>query len=135
MKNLIRVLFSVAVLMLALPFLSHAQEVSPATSGGFFAKIKDWFAGNMIEMVAAFVGGILAKGGWTLLIKKIARKGAAITKELGELFTDTSQFMGAVDQAIRDDGSIVSNSIPELIKEGKHLVVEGKDVIISIKPK
>lgn len=135
MRNLIRCLFSVAVLILLLPLLSHAQELSPVTSGGLFAKVKDWATGNMIEMLTAFVGGILAKGGWTLLIKRIARKGAAITKELGEFFTDTSGFMGAVDQAIREDGSIVSNSIPELIKEGKHLIVEGKDVIISIKPK
>ena len=130
MKNLIRFLFFVSLLLLLLPFQSHAQEAS-----GLLTKIGNWFGSGITGLVVVFVGGILAKHGWTQIVKSIAAKGTVITKEIGELFTDSSKFLSVLDQSIADDGTIKQNSVQELINAGKEVIAEGKDVIISIKPK
>lgn len=139
MKNSTRrFFFVVAAILLALfliPFAVQAQEASAVTSGGFFAKVKDWIALNAIEYGVVFIGGILAKGGWTLLIKKIAKKGALVMKELGEFCGDSATFLIVLDQAIKEDGSIKQNSVQEVLSAGREVIGELKDVTISIKPK
>lgn len=124
----------ILLILLALPLMSHAQEVAQV-SEGFFSKIGSWVKGNLMEMAVGFVGGILAKGGWTLLLKKIAKKTAEVSVQLGEFFGDLGVFAEKVDSAIKDDGTVIPNSVLEAIEAGKHVIVEGKDVIISIKPK
>ena len=130
MKNLKLVLFCAALLMLLLPFQSHAQDAS-----GLLSKIGNWFGSGITGLVVVFVGGILAKHGWTQMLKSIAAKGSVITKEVGELFSDSSNFFSVLDQSINDDGTIKQNSVQELINAGKEVIAEGKDVIVSIKPK
>lgn len=136
MKNLRWVLFFAGLLILLLPFQSQAQEVvQEAAKSGFFSKIGDW----LISQGQGFLGGLVfayaAKQGWTLIIKKVASKGALITKELGELMSDSSVLLSAVDKSIKDDGSIDQNSVKEVLAAGKEVYVELKDVAISIKPK
>lgn len=135
MKNSIRLLFSVAVLMLALPFLSHAQEVSPAISGGFFAKIKDWVTGNLLEMAVVMISTLMGKWGVTKVIKSIAHRGSIVLKELGELSTDTAILLEKIDNAINDDNTIKQNSIKEVLDAGRDVVAELNDVKIIFKPK
>ena len=130
MKNLKWVLFFVALLILLSPFQSQAQETS-----GLLSKIGNLFGSGITGLVVVFVGGILAKHGWTQIVKSIAAKGTVITKEVGELFADSSKFFGVLDQSINDDGTIKQNSVQELINAGKEVIAEGKDVIVSIKPK
>ena len=135
MKNLIRFLFFASLLLLMLPFQSQAQEILAQPSTGLFSKIGAWIQGNAIGLGVVFVFGFLAKHGWSLIIKKFASKGAVVTKEIGELFTDSSNFLNTLDKAIKDDGTIEQNSVKELLESGKHVIAEGRDVIISIKPK
>lgn len=97
--------------------------------------IATWLKGKGIVMLLTFVFGILASKGFTRAIKKFSKRGAVVTKELGEFFTETSGFFQTLDNSIKDDGKLKENSIPELIKEGKEVIAEGKDVYISIRPK
>ena len=133
MKNSRLVLFF-AALLIALPTMATLTDPG-AASPGIFQKIGDWLQGGAVGMAVVFLFGLMAKQGWSLLIKKIANKGAAITKEVGELFSDSSVFLATLDTAIKDDGTIEQNSVKELISAGKEVIAEGKDVIISIKPK
>lgn len=134
MKNFHWTLFFAVLLILILPFHAEAQDVLQS-SPGLFHRVGDWIKSNAMEMGIAFIGGLMAKGGWTLIIKAFARKGAVITKEVGEFFTDSSTFLIAVNNAIRDDGSIEQNNIDDAISAGKEVIAEGKDVIISIRPR
>ena len=130
MKNLKLVFFFALLLILLLPFQSQAQEAT-----GLFGKIGNWLTGGVTGLAVVFVSGILAKHGWTQLVKSIAKKGTVITKEVGELFADSSKFLAVLDQSIQDDGTIKQNSVSEIIAAGKEVIAEGKDVIISIRPK
>ena len=136
MKNLRLMLFLVLGLTLLLPFHSQAQEVAQAVaSPGLFQKVADWFQSNMIQTAVVILSTLLAKHGITQIIKNFAARGAVITKEVGELFAGSSTFLATLDGAIKDDGSIEQNSVQELIAAGKTVVAEGKDVVLSIKPK
>ncbi len=135
MKNLKLVLFFGVIIILLLTFQAQAQEVVTGEKTGLFSKIGGWIQGGAISLLVAFIGGIAAKHGWTIIAKKIAQKGAVITKEIGEFFGDTSTLLQTVDNAIKDDGTIEQNSIKEVLAAGKEVIAEGKDVIISIKPK
>lgn len=127
---------SAILLILLLPFHGMAQEaVTTAVQGGFFHRIGDWMKNNAIEVGVTIIGTLLAKNGWSQIIKKFAHKGAEVTKEIGEFFADGSTFLATLDNAIKEDGTIVQNSVPELLSAGKAVIAEGKDVIISIKPK
>lgn len=123
-------------MILLLIFQAQAQEiVETGEKTGLFSKIGGWIQGGAISLLVAFIGGIAAKHGWTIIAKKIAKKGAIITKEVGEFFADSSTFFTVLDSAIKDDGKIDQNSIKEVLAAGKEVLAEGKDVIISIKPK
>ena len=100
-----------------------------------FTNITDWLKDQGVVVGIGIVAGILAKNGWTLAIKKFSASATVITKELGEFFSESSDFFKKLDTAIMVDGEIKENSVKELIKEGKEVLAEGKDVIISIKPK
>ena len=86
-------------------------------------------------LIFGIVSGILAKHGWTLIIKKIAKKTAEVSVALEDFFGDVGSFAGKVDNAIKENGTIDQNSIQEVLAAGKEVIAEGKDVIISIKPK
>jgi hypothetical protein len=124
----------VILILLTLPLISHAQEVTQAGEG-FFSKIGSWVKGNLMEMALTAVGTLLSRYGVTKFIKSIANKGKVVLKEVGEFCLDGSAFLANVDLAIKDDNTIDGNSINELIAQGKHLVLEGKDVYMEIKPK
>jgi hypothetical protein len=134
MKNSHLTLFFAVLLIHILPFHAEAQDALQS-SPRLFHRIGDWLKSNALELGIAFIGGLIAKSGWTLTIKAFARKGAVITKEVGEFFTDSSTFLIAVNNAIKDDGSIEQNNIDDAIAAGKEVIAEGKDVIISIRPK
>ncbi|MBV5334408.1 MAG: hypothetical protein JZU49_01200 [Sulfuricurvum sp.] len=136
MKNFKWILFFAVILILISPFLSSAQTAIEASQQpGLFQKVGTWIQSNLIGVGTVFVFGIMAKEGWSLAIKSIANKGATITKEVGEFFTDSSVFLSTLDNAIKADGTIEQNSVKELLAAGKEVLAEGKDVIISIKPR
>ena len=138
MKNFRWILFFAVIAMLISPFLVLAQspgQVIVEQGPGLFQKIGSWIQDNVLGVLITFVVGILAQHGWTLVIKRLANKGAIVTKEIGEFFTDSSNFMNVLDNAIKDDGKIDQNSVKEVLAAGKEVLAEGKDVIISIKPK
>ena len=135
MKNSHWTLFFAVLLILLLPFQTQAQEAIQAATPGLFQRIGSWIQTNLVGMSVVFVFGLLAKGGWTLMIKKIAHKGTVIMKEVGEFCTDSSEFLATLDTSIKEDGTIKQNSVSELIQAGRHVIAEGKDVIISIRPK
>lgn len=148
MKNLILLFFFAQLLILpmglviasTLPQVATEAEYEPtqtptAPKLGFFQKIVKSVKDNAVEFGVAFVFGMFAKGGWTLLAKKIANKASIISKEVGETFLSGSKFLNTLDQSIRDDGSLKENSVKELLAAGKEVITEANDVIISIKPK
>ncbi len=136
MKNLKLILLFGGTLILLLTFQVQAQEiVETGQKTGLFSKIGGWIQGGAISLLVAFVGGIAAKHGWTIIAKKIAQKGAVITKEIGEFFGDTSTLLQTVDNAIKDDGTIEQNSIKEVLAAGKEVVIELKDMKAIFKPK
>ena len=136
MKNLKLVLFFGVGMILLLTFQAQAQEiVETGQKTGLFSKIGGWIQGGAISLLVAFLGGIAAKHGWTIIAKKIAQKGAVITKEIGEFFGDTSTLLQTVDNAIKDDGTIEQNSIKEVLAVGKEVVIELKDMKAIFKPK
>ena len=100
-----------------------------------FTQIGDYLKEQGAVIGIGIIFGFLTSKGWTVIIKKFSSKATVVTKELSELFSESSEFFCKLDNAIKEDGTLKENSIPELIKEGKHLIAEGKDVIISIKPK
>lgn len=100
-----------------------------------FTQAGDWLKDQGVVVLIGIFFGVMAKQGWTLLIKKFSSKASVITKELSELFSESSDFFGKLDAAIEEDGDLKANSIKELLKEGKEVLAEGKDVIISIRPK
>jgi len=132
MKNSIFLKSSVVVILLLLTFPVLAQT-NPEP--GLFQRIGNWFTGGVTSLVITFIAGIFAKKGWSQIIKSFAHKTAEVTKEVGELFTNISQFSAILDNSIKEDGTIEQNSVKELLNSGKSIVAEGKDVIISIKPK
>lgn len=136
MKNLKLILLFGGTLILLLTFQAKAQEIlETGQKTGLFSKIGGWIQGGAISLLVAFVGGIAAKHGWTIIAKKIAQKGAVITKEIGEFFVDTSTLLQTVDNAIKDDGTIEQNSIKEVLAAGKEVVIELKDMKAIFKPK
>lgn len=136
MKNFKLILFFVVGLILLFTFQTMAQggtaDTSPPT---IFQKALIWIQSQAAGTILAFLAGIMARKGWTLTIKAFAKKGALITKELGELMTDSSVLLAAVDKSIKDDGSIEQNSVKEVLAAGKEVVAELKDVKIVITPK
>jgi hypothetical protein len=112
-----------------------AQEVSAATSGGFFAKVKDWFGQELWLTVIGIVGGILGNKGYNRKLKMVARKGSIYLKGLGHLFTDAGEALSVADNSIRDDDSIDAKGVLDAIKKGKNVYIEGKEFIVSVKPK
>ena len=136
MKNLKLVAFFGVALILLLTFQAQAQEVvETSTKTGFMSRVWVWVMDQGAGMIAGMAMAFAAKKGWTLFIKKVASKGALITKELGELMSDSSVLLSLVDKSIKDDGSIDQNSVKEVLAAGKEVYVELKDVAISIKPK
>jgi len=132
MKNL-KWLFFFAAMILVLSL--SAQEVSPAISGGFFAKVKDWFGQELLLTVIGVIGGILGNKGYNRKLKMIARKGSIYLKGLGHLFTDAGEALIVADNSIRDDDSIDANGILDAINKGKNVYIEGKEFVVSVKPK
>ncbi len=148
MKNLILIFFFAQLLILPLGLVIASSLPQVATEAsyettptptvpklGFFQKIVKSVKDNAVEFGVAFVFGMFAKGGWTLLAKKIANKASIISREIGETFLSGSNFLNTLDQSIRDDGSLKENSVKELLAAGKEVITEANDVIISIKPK
>jgi len=147
MKSLILMLF----LSLSLTFTSIypviAQGIPPDQTEqenltqnqpekqGFFTRLVGKVKDGAYGLGIAFIFGIFAKHGWTLTIKKFAKAGKYITKEVGEAFLESSNFLEVLDNAIRDDGKLKENSARELIDAGKRVVAEGKDVVVIIKKK
>lgn len=133
MKNLIR-LFCFVVL-LVLPFALLAQDPSAVTSGGFFAKVKAWGIDQMFGILVGWVSLFLGRKGYLKIIKLGAQKVETVSVQLSEFFSELGLMASKVDDAIKDDNTVDQNSLKEAIEAGKHVIVEGKDVIISIKPK
>jgi hypothetical protein len=135
MKNLRWVLFF-AAMILVIPLMAQVGvDAPPEIKTGLMAKVWTWFVSQGQGFLGGLVFAFAAKQGWTLIIKKVASKGALITKELGELMADSSVLLSAVDKSIKEDGSIDQNSVKEVLAAGKEVYVELKDVAISIKPK
>jgi hypothetical protein len=136
MKNLKLIFFFGTTLILLLTFQAQAQEVvETVAKTGLIAKVWTWLVSQGQGVLTGIVIAFAVKKGWTLAIKHIANKGAMITKELGELMTDSSVLLSVIDKSIKDDGSVEQNTVPEMIAAGKEVVAELKDVVISIKPK
>lgn len=136
MKNSIRVLFLVGLfLLILLPFQSYAQEVAAQAGGGLFSKIGGFLKGQFIGFVVGAIGTFLGNKGWLALAKKFAKKTEEVSIQLSEFFADLGGASHLIDTAIKDDNTIDANTLMEALEKYKHVVVEGKDVIIAIKPK
>lgn len=131
MKKLVRLLSLLVILLLPLAVLAQSGTDAPT---GIFSKIGEWFSNGWLYTA---IGVLLALIPYaiTLGVKKFAHNATPIFKEVGEFFTDLSSLSSAIDNAIKDDGKIEQNSIKEVLDAGKEVIAEGKDVIISIKPK
>lgn len=99
------------------------------------AKLKALLSGlGAIGAVGAVVT-ILRKKGYISTVKIFSKRAAQITKEVGEFLLDTSTVFNKVDEAIRDDGTLIENSVKDVIAAGKEAIAEFEDVIVVIKPK
>jgi len=135
MKNSTRLLYFGVLVLLLLPLTLLAQEATAQAGVGFFSKIGGWVKDNLAVMFVTFMGGIFTQRGWTHKIKLTAHKGAIVLKDFGELLTHTGNVLQQVDDAIHDDDTIDAKGILDAVSQGKNIYVEGKEVIISIKPK
>jgi hypothetical protein len=150
MKNLILVaLLSLAIMFTSQVCLAQSDTIPQSqeqvndqsdqiVKQGFFARIfngaKQKATDGIMNIIFGIIAGIGMKHGWTLMLKKIANKGKLILKEGGELLSSGSNFLDALDNHIRDDGSLAENTLKEMIEAGKPVIAEGKDFIISVKP-
>lgn len=110
-------------------------QPAPAAKVGFFEKIWNNAKDSGIWVVIMYVAGILSKNGITKVIKAIAGKGTIITKELSDVALASSQFFKLLDSAIKDDGTVVQDSLKQAVDAGKTVIAETKESWITIKPK
>ena len=95
--------------------------------------VSGWLIEAGAVVIAGIIVTILRKRG--INIKKYLGLASVITKELGEAFLETSDVFAAADNAIKEDGHLKENSVKDILKEGKEVIIEWKDVILIIKPK
>lgn len=100
-----------------------------------FQRVKKWAVGGLLAAAVGLAWAFIRKKGWALKIKFLAGKGSIVFKEIGEACFAVSDTMSVVDKSIRDDGSLVQNSVEEVVKSGKKVVVEMADVILTFSPK
>lgn len=132
MKTLILVLFLSTILSVTASAQTFDSEPEKQS---FISSIIDKVKEGAVSIGIGLVIGLFAKNGWTLLIKKMAGKASAITKEIGETFIGGSNFFKVLEKSIKNDGNLEENSIKEILAAGKEVVAEANDVIISIRPK
>lgn len=143
MKSTILILFLSLMLAISQPSSCRAatmqqeseQVESNAKERTFFGKIFRSVKDSASEFVVVFVFGLFAKNGWTLALKRIAGVTGTVTQEIGETFLAGSHFFRTLDESIEADGKLKQNSMAELLRDGREVIAEAKDVIISIKPK
>ena len=110
-------------------------ETIPANKPSIKEKAVSWATTTGYVVGISFVFGLFAKKGWSLTIKRLAGKGHIVSKEIGELFLEGSDFLKLLNGSIKEDGKLKENSAKELIQAGKEVIAEAKDVIVVIKPK
>jgi hypothetical protein len=98
-----------------------------------FADLSDWAKGGVVVVVVGTVVTIIRRKGINL--KSILGKASVITKEIGEAFLASSNAFDKADDAIKEDGKLIENSVKDVIEAGKNAVIEWEDVIMTIKPK
>lgn len=95
----------------------------------------DLLLDNIWTILGIVLGsGFLGVGFWKL-IEKFSGKGSVIFRELSEAFGSGADFLEKLNKEIEDDGKLDANEIKDLLKAGKVVIKEFKDVIIEIKPK
>lgn len=134
MKTSRLVLFLTVLFLLSLPFLSLAQTPGEAATPGFFSKALTWVQNNLIGLLGGSLFTMIPLA-IRMKIKSLAHKGSIVMKEIGELCLDSSDFLSVIDNSIKEDGKLVENNVTELVQSGKKLIVQGKDVKISISQK
>jgi len=100
-----------------------------------FSNIGDWLTGAGVVTIVSAIWFVIKKKGWATLIDRFAKKAAPITQQIGEAFLGTSDVFKKIDAAIKDDGSLIQNSVKDVIESGKTAIAEWDDVIVEIKPK
>jgi len=100
-----------------------------------FTDIGAWIKGFGLVAIISAVWFFVKKKGLATLIDKYSKKGTIFFRETGEMFFSLSEFSQHVDNAIKDDGSLVENNVKEAIQAGKKVVAETEDVVMIIKPK
>lgn len=98
-----------------------------------FDQFSEWATGGAVVVFVGTIITIIRKRGINL--KGILSKASIITKEIGEAFLASSNALNKADDAIKEDGKLIENSVKDVIKAGKQAVIEWEDVIMTIKPK
>jgi hypothetical protein len=140
MKNLTRLFYFggtlILLILLMIPFVSHAQEAgAAASSGGFLGKFKFLVSETFWTTIIGIVGGILANKGWTKKIKSAAYKSSIVLKDFGNVLSHAGGVMEQASESIRDDDSVDAKGMLDAIKQSKTVYIEGKDAVIRITPK
>lgn len=97
--------------------------------------VATWIKGTGLTVLIGIVAGVAAKQGYTLMLKKFSKTGSVVFKELQDVAVEGKEFMDTLNKSIETDGTLKSNSIPELMKEGKEFWGEIKDMYVIFKPK
>lgn len=154
MKSLILLIFF-ALLMIAQPaFTNVSTENSPPIEtfapgdsyeapaevvnkpeSGFFARLINRATTGGLSIGIAFVFGLFVSKSWSIIIKKVAGRASVVLKEGSEVLLAGSRLTTAINQAIKDNGKLEENSIPEVWASGKEVVAEFDDFVVSLKPK
>lgn len=100
-----------------------------------FTDIGAWMKGLGVVAIISAIWFFIRKNGLALIIDKYSKKGTILFRETGEMFFSLSKFSQKVDDAIKDDGSLIENNVNEVINAGKKVVAETEDVVMIIKPK
>ena len=97
--------------------------------------VSAWLAGSGMVVIAGMIVTFLRKKGLISAVKLFSKKMGIITQQIGEAFLESSDVFFEMDRAIKDDGTLIENSVKDVVKAGKEAVIEWEDVILMIKPK
>lgn len=116
-----------------------AEQPQQVEKQGFFARIWDDLKGKASDGVYYFliglVGGIFSKRGWVDKIKYWMGYYVEVSHELSELLEASSNGVAVLNNSLQSNGKLKPNSLEEIKKAGKPVLVEFGDFKAKLTPK
>ena len=123
--------------------ISDSGEVSEqpqqVEKQGFFARIwgdlKDKASDGIYYFLIGLVGGIFSKRGWVDKMKYWMGYYVEVSHELSELLEASSNGVAVLNDSLQSNGKLKPNSLNDIKKAGKPILVEFGDFKAKLTPK